>query len=137
MAFGGKRRRRAAEQGGHTPEPQGVFGMPRTDLGLAVADVQVCERGARMLKVLSKEESFLLLRRKFVALRDKRVIDLCNQGRKYPAIVTSVDREGKSFRVIPLDEKGIDDVLGGRLPEEVVVKIPETADEVHPMWNEF
>jgi hypothetical protein len=111
--------------------------MPRTDLGLAVADVQVRERGTRMLKVLSKEESFLLLRRKFVALREKKVIDLCHQGRRYPAIVVSIDRQDNSFRVLRLDEEGVDAVLRKTLPDEVEVRIPETADEVHPIWNEI
>jgi hypothetical protein len=88
-----------------------------------------------MIKVLSKEESFFLLQRKFVELKEKDVIDLCYRDRRYPAIVVSVDREANSFRVLPLDESGVADVLEKKLPEEVEVIIPRTAEEVHPMWN--
>jgi len=89
-----------------------------------------------MIKILSKEDSFFLLQRKFFSLKEKKVIDLCHRDRRYPAIVISVDRERSSFRVLPLDEAGVEAFLDKRFPEEVEVIVPKTADEVHPMWNE-
>ena len=79
----------------------------------------------------------MLLSRKFVALSENKVIDLCYDNRRYPAIVVSVDREAGSFSVLPLDEKGVLAVLDRRLPEEITVKVPDNPEEAHPMWNEI
>jgi hypothetical protein len=88
-------------------------------------------------KVLSKEESFDIVLQKFARLKERTIIDLVNLDARFAAIVISVNRQERSFEVLPLDIHGINSVLSGKLPVPVMVQIPLTSDEPHPCWNEI
>jgi hypothetical protein len=87
-----------------------------------------------MLRVLSKEESFSMMRRAFAALRAHDVIDLCFEDERFPAIVVSIDKIAKKFEVVRLDKEGVRALLHGRVPCPVRVVLPPAPGE-HPMWN--
>ena len=52
------------------------------------------EEASRMLEVLSKTESFQLLRRKFEELKPFDVIELCDKGRRFRAVVAEKVSDG-------------------------------------------
>lgn len=89
-----------------------------------------------MLRVLSKEEAFCLLNRKFEVLKEKVVIDVCYEDIRLPAIVLSIDKNKRSFTILPLDKEGIETMLSGGLPEPVTISLPSSPDVEHPCWNE-
>lgn len=90
-----------------------------------------------MLKILSKEEAFCLLNRKFDVLKEKTVIDVCYDHIRLPAIVLSIDKNQRSFIILPLNREGIDTMLSGGRPESVTIKLPLSPDIPHPCWNEI
>lgn len=93
------------------------------------------EEEREMGKVLTKDEAFDLLHAKFKNLKPWEIIELCHDGRRFPAIVTGISWEDKQFYVIELTPKIVDQVLLRHHDEEIEVSLPDSPDEPHPMWN--
>ena len=93
-----------------------------------------------MMKILTKEESFMLLQRKFAELKEFDVIDLCYKDERYPAIVSHVDHPARSFRVLPMKREVVEDLIKfglTNLEDFVKVQLPDDPSHVHPMWNKI
>jgi hypothetical protein len=93
-----------------------------------------------MIKILSREESFALLNKKFKELQVNDVIDLTHDGLRYPAIVFNVYQRIRAFDVLPLTAENTDKLMRGNadgwlLGSIRVILLPDSADKVHPMWN--
>ncbi len=97
-----------------------------------------------MLHVLSKEESFAWMNRNFDAMAAHDVIDLTHDNKRYPAIVFNVYKSMRAFDVLPLTTENIEYLVYPRIEGNldlvnrlVIVNLPNSADEVHPMWNKM
>lgn len=96
-----------------------------------------------MLRVLSKEESFALLNKKFDELEIDDVIDLAYENRRYPAIVFNIYRDIRGFDVLPLTAENTHALVQGNVDAQwlmnnlKIVMLPNVADQIHPMWNKI
>ena len=91
-----------------------------------------------MLEVLSKAESFQLLRRRFEELKPLDVIELCDKGRRFRAVVAKKVSDG--FFVVELTDEVLSEIVYGSLrgwdpPPRIEVVVPDDPDVQHPMWN--
>jgi len=93
------------------------------------------EEEREMPKVLTKDEAFELLNAKFDNLKPWEIIELCHDGRRFPAIVSGILRQERKFWVVELTPEIIDQILVRHHDQEIEVPLPESADETHPMWN--
>ena len=84
-----------------------------------------------MLRIMGKVEAFQVLRQKFDSLKPFDVIELCNDGRRFRAVVTEKDADG--FFVVELTDELLSKLVAGKARTRVVV--PNDAESVHPMWN--
>ena len=98
------------------------------------------EEASLMLEVLSKDESFQLLRRRFEELKPLDVIELCDNGRRFRAVVAEKVSDG--FFVVELTDAILSDVVYGPPedvrwdpPPRIEVVVPDDPDVQHPMWN--
>jgi hypothetical protein len=92
---------------------------------------------ASPMKVLSKTESFQLLRRRFEELKPLDVIELCDKGRRFRAVVAEKVSDG--FFVVELTDSILSDVVYGPRalgpPPRIEVVVPDDPNVQHPMWN--
>lgn len=88
-----------------------------------------------MSQVLTQEQSFLMMEKRFAALREHDVIDLCWQDSRFPAVVTEINLVEKSFKVVSLGKQAIRSVLAGEQQEPIVVQLPSAPSDRHPAWS--
>lgn len=87
--------------------------------------------------VLSKAESFQLLRHRFEELKPLDVIELCDKGRRFRAVVAEKVSDG--FFVVELTDSLLGNIINGGVtlypPKMIEVIVPDDPDVQHPMWN--
>lgn len=86
-----------------------------------------------MMRVLTEEESFQLLRARFDSLKPFDLLELSLGGRRIRAVVSSVDKKGRTFAFVELNDRMLRKIAREGRQDRVV--IPESSDVPHPMWN--
>ena len=88
-----------------------------------------------MLKVLTKEEAHARRDAMFWLMEAYDVIDLAINDRRFPAIVTRVDRKAMSFDVVPLDRPSAERLLRGDFQSKTTITIFLSSSDDKIAWN--